>query len=358
MDFSRETASEMYRRMFRSRSFELAAIEKLKIGKIPGALHTSVGQEASIVGSCLALRDDDYMVGNHRSHGHPIGKGARVDRLFAELMGKATGINSGMGGSMHLSDFGVGSLGETSIVGSGLPVAAGAALGSKMQGTDRVTLCFFGDGASNEGTFHESLNLAAIRGRVHRRCGRRRDGRHAADRGPDADLLHVLRDGPDHQHHLQVHLPVRGPGQPAADDPCVDVLRRLQRRAAQRPADSPVHGQPWPQDRRAEQPVRRQGPAESGHPRGRPGHQLRRRHAVDDDRRRPGRGLHRPARAGGREARGLRGDRRRDIRRGQGRPGSRRPAGQRGRLRGSGRPALARPDGLRHDPELGGRSWR
>jgi acetoin:2,6-dichlorophenolindophenol oxidoreductase subunit alpha len=127
MDLSRETPAEMYRRMFRSRSFELAAIEKMKTGQIPGALHTSVGQEASIVGSCMALREDDYMVGNHRSHGHPIGKGARPDRLFAELMGKATGINAGMGGSMHLSDFSVGSLGETSIVGSGLPVATGAA---------------------------------------------------------------------------------------------------------------------------------------------------------------------------------------------------------------------------------------
>jgi acetoin:2,6-dichlorophenolindophenol oxidoreductase subunit alpha len=162
MDVAPDTSAEMYRRMFRSRSFELAAIEKMKTGEIPGALHTSVGQEASIVGSCMALRDDDYMVGNHRSHGHPIGKGARTGRLFAELMGKATGINSGMGGSMHLSDFSVGSLGETSIVGSGLPVAAGAALGSKLQGNDRVTLCFFGDGASNEGTFHESLNLAAV----------------------------------------------------------------------------------------------------------------------------------------------------------------------------------------------------
>jgi TPP-dependent pyruvate/acetoin dehydrogenase alpha subunit len=162
MDVARDASAEMYRRMFRSRSFELAAIEKMKTGQIPGALHTSVGQEASIVGSCMALREDDYMVGNHRSHGHPIGKGARTDRLFAELMGKATGINSGMGGSMHLSDFSVGSLGETSIVGSGLPVATGAALGSKMQGNDKVTLCFFGDGASNEGTFHESLNLAAV----------------------------------------------------------------------------------------------------------------------------------------------------------------------------------------------------
>jgi pyruvate dehydrogenase E1 component alpha subunit len=162
MDLAQDVPTEMYRRMYRSRSFEMAAIEKMKSGEIPGALHTSVGQEASIVGSCMALRDDDYMVGNHRSHGHPIGKGARTDRLFAELMGKATGINAGLGGSMHLSDFSVGSLGETSIVGSGLPVAAGAALGSKLQGNDRVTLCFFGDGASNEGTFHESLNLAAI----------------------------------------------------------------------------------------------------------------------------------------------------------------------------------------------------
>lgn len=101
-------------------------------------------------------------VGTHRSHGHPIGKGAELDRLLAELMGRETGVNQGKGGSMHLSDFSIGSLGETSIVGSGIPVAAGAALGSKMQGDDRVTLCFFGDGASNQGTFHEALNLAAI----------------------------------------------------------------------------------------------------------------------------------------------------------------------------------------------------
>ena len=97
MDLGQDTSAEMYRRMFRSRSFEMAAIEKMKAGQIPGALHTSVGQEASIVGSCMALREDDYMVGNHRSHGHPIGKGAELDRLFAELMGKATGINSGQG---------------------------------------------------------------------------------------------------------------------------------------------------------------------------------------------------------------------------------------------------------------------
>ncbi len=162
MDIAHEQLVEMYRRMVRIRHFEGAAIELAKGGEIPGSLHTSVGQEGEIVGTCMALREDDYMVGNHRSHGHPIGKGAKVDRLMAELLGKATGVNSGKGGSMHLSDFSVGSLGETSIVGSGIPVATGAGLGSKMKGEDRVALCFFGDGASNEGTFHEGLNLAAI----------------------------------------------------------------------------------------------------------------------------------------------------------------------------------------------------
>ena len=153
---------QMYRRMARIRQFEATTKELMLKGELYGAFHTSTGQEASIVGSCMALRTDDYMVGTHRSHGHPIGKGAALDRLLAELMGKETGVNQGKGGSMHLSDFSVGSLGETSIVGSGLPVAAGAALGSKLQGLDRVALCFFGDGASNQGTFHESLNLAAI----------------------------------------------------------------------------------------------------------------------------------------------------------------------------------------------------
>ena len=162
MNVGPEQSLEMYRRMARIRQFERTATRLLSEGEIRGSLHTSIGQEAEIVGSCMALRDDDYMVGNHRSHGHPIGKGADVDRLFAELMGRVTGVNAGKGGSMHLSDFSVGSLGETSIVGSGLPVAVGAALGAKMQGMDRVALCFFGDGASNEGTFHESLNLAAV----------------------------------------------------------------------------------------------------------------------------------------------------------------------------------------------------
>jgi pyruvate dehydrogenase E1 component alpha subunit len=162
MTVTDEQAREMYRRMSRIRQFEDTTKDLLLKGELYGAFHTSTGQEASIVGSCMALRDDDYMVGTHRSHGHPIGKGAGLDRLLAELMGKETGVNHGKGGSMHLSDFSVGSLGETSIVGSGLPVAAGAALGSKLKGDGRITLCFFGDGASNQGTFHESLNLAAI----------------------------------------------------------------------------------------------------------------------------------------------------------------------------------------------------
>lgn len=153
---------EKYRRMQRIRQFEAQAEAIHAQGEIPGALHTYAGMEASGVGACMALRDDDYMVGTHRSHGHPIAKGATLRPLMAELLGKATGVCKGKGGSMHLSDFSMGSLGETSIVGSGGPVTAGAALGAKLQGLDRVALCFFGDGASSEGAIHEAMNLAAV----------------------------------------------------------------------------------------------------------------------------------------------------------------------------------------------------
>lgn len=162
MDLSKEQLAEMYRRMLRIRFFEEKVQELADRGQLPGAVHLSIGQEADIVGACMAVRNDDYMVGTHRSHGHPIGKGAKLKGLMAELMGKETGVNKGKSGSMHLADFSIGSVGETSIVGSGLPTCVGAALGAQMQGTDRVCLGFFGDGASNEGTFHESLNLAAI----------------------------------------------------------------------------------------------------------------------------------------------------------------------------------------------------
>lgn len=157
-----EQQYEAYRRMVRIRTFEIQAEEHHAKGEIPGTLHISSGQEAEIVGACMALEPKDYMVGNHRSHGHPIGKNSDVKILMAELFARATGVCRGKGGSMHLADFSVGSLGETSIVGSGLPVAVGAALGSVNQENDRVTLCFFGDGASNEGAFHEALNLASI----------------------------------------------------------------------------------------------------------------------------------------------------------------------------------------------------
>jgi acetoin:2,6-dichlorophenolindophenol oxidoreductase subunit alpha len=162
MKLEKEQLVEMYRRLLRIRLFDEAAVDLIKKGEVPGAAHTSIGQEGEIVGACMALRDDDYMVRNHRSHGHPIGKGADLKALMAELLGKKTGVDQGKGGSMHLADFSVGSVGETSIVGSGIPVAAGAALGAKMMGTDRVCLCFFGDGASNEGAFHEGINLAAV----------------------------------------------------------------------------------------------------------------------------------------------------------------------------------------------------
>ena len=128
---------------------------------IAGAVHLCIGQEATIVGSCLALRPDDFMVGYHRSHGHPIAKGARLGPLMAELMGRRTGVCHGKGGSMHLADFKVGSLGETAIVGAGIPQAAGAAYSARIRGTDQVALAFFGDGAANIGSFHEGLNLAS-----------------------------------------------------------------------------------------------------------------------------------------------------------------------------------------------------
>lgn len=162
MSFSRAQQREGYRRMLRIREFEEEGTRAFKAGKIPGAFHSSIGQEAAIVGACLALRDDDAMTGTHRSHGHPIGKGADLKPLMAELMGKVTGICKGRGGSMHLADKSVGIIGESAIVGGGIPLATGCGLSAKVRGTDQVCLCFFGDGAVNQGTFHESLNMASL----------------------------------------------------------------------------------------------------------------------------------------------------------------------------------------------------
>src|ERR1700761_1449893 len=153
-------AVEMLDRMLRIRLFEEATIELFRGAELPAMAHLSIGQEAAIAGACLATTQRDTMTGNHRSHGHPIAKGARLDRLMAEIFGKATGVCGGKGGSMHLADFSVGSLGESGIVGSAIPVATGAALPEQGRGTDAVCLCFFGDGAANEGVLHESMNMA------------------------------------------------------------------------------------------------------------------------------------------------------------------------------------------------------
>ncbi|MEJ2861713.1 thiamine pyrophosphate-dependent dehydrogenase E1 component subunit alpha [Actinomycetospora flava] len=155
-------ARELMRRMQRVRLFEEATIALFRAGELPAMVHLSIGQEAAVVGACLATRTSDYMTGNHRSHGHPIAKGARLDALMAELLGKATGVCGGKGGSMHLADFSVGSLGESGIVGSAIPVATGAGLAAQVRGTGQVALCFFGDGAASEGVLHESMNMAGL----------------------------------------------------------------------------------------------------------------------------------------------------------------------------------------------------
>ncbi len=157
-----DLGSEAYFRMLKIRGFEQAVTQLVTEGEVPGAVHTSIGQEAAIVGACMALDRDDYISGTHRSHGHPIGKGAELAPLMAEILGKVTGVCKGRGGSMHFTDKSVGSIGESAIVGGGIPIATGAALTAQVKGTGQVALTFFGDGASNEGVLAECLNMAAI----------------------------------------------------------------------------------------------------------------------------------------------------------------------------------------------------
>jgi len=159
---SNDVDGQAYLRMLKIRHFEQAVSALITEGEVAGACHSSIGQEAAIVGACMALRLDDYMSGTHRSHGHPIGKGAELNALMAEILGKATGVCRGRGGSMHLTDASVGSIGESAIVGGGIALATGAALSAQVRGTDQVSLTFFGDGAVNEGAFHESLNMASV----------------------------------------------------------------------------------------------------------------------------------------------------------------------------------------------------
>ncbi len=159
---SPELLKEMYRRMVLVREFELRAIAERRIGLIPGFIHASIGQEATAVGTGLALRPDDVFTSTHRGHGHLIGKGGDPAKMMAELAGRVTGYCLGRGGSLHIADFGLGSLGANGIVAGGIPMAVGAALAFAMRGEDRVAVSFFGDGAANEGAFHEALNLAGL----------------------------------------------------------------------------------------------------------------------------------------------------------------------------------------------------
>ena len=153
---------QMYYLMKKIRVFELNALDLFKKGELPGFLHSCLGQEASAVGSCYNLNKDDYITSTHRGHGHVIAKGAEVDKMYAELYAKKDGYCKAKGGSMHIFDFDLGILGANGIVGAGLPIANGAALASQLDETNQVTLSFFGDGASNEGFFHEALNLASV----------------------------------------------------------------------------------------------------------------------------------------------------------------------------------------------------
>ena len=162
MEIPRDTLLEMYRRMVRIREFELAAIDLFKRGQVKGTVHPYIGQEASGVGVCMALRPDDLVAGTHRSHGHNIAKGADTKKMMAEILGKETGYCKGRGGSMHIAAFETGSLGALAVVGSGIPLAVGAALAFKMRGEQRVAVPFTGDAGSNTGNWHESLNMAAI----------------------------------------------------------------------------------------------------------------------------------------------------------------------------------------------------
>jgi pyruvate dehydrogenase E1 component alpha subunit len=144
------------------RAFEQRVSSLYRAAEIPGFIHTSLGQEAVAVGVCAALRQDDWIASTHRGHGHCLAKGADVGGAMAELFGKATGLCKGKGGSMHIADPRKGILGANAIVGASLPLATGAGLSSKVLGRDQVTVAFFGEGAANQGAFHESLNLAAV----------------------------------------------------------------------------------------------------------------------------------------------------------------------------------------------------
>ena len=156
-----DIALGIHRTMVRVRVFESRVEELFGAGKLPGFVHTYLGQEAIAAGVCAVLGRDDYITSTHRGHGHAIAKGIELGPIMAELYGKETGTCRGRGGSMHVADFSIGMLGANGIVGGGLGIAAGAALSARYRGTDQVAVSFFGDGGINKGTFHEALNFAA-----------------------------------------------------------------------------------------------------------------------------------------------------------------------------------------------------
>ncbi|HEY1235894.1 MAG TPA: thiamine pyrophosphate-dependent dehydrogenase E1 component subunit alpha [Candidatus Binatia bacterium] len=159
---SRDQALHFYRQMLKIRLFE-EEVNQLYMGaKMPGLAHLYIGQEAVAVGVCEALRRDDFITSTHRGHGHCLAKGASVDRMFAELLGKEAGYCRGKGGSMHIADQDTGNLGANAIVGGSAGIATGAALSAKMRGTDQVAVCFFGEGALGQGLLYESMNMASL----------------------------------------------------------------------------------------------------------------------------------------------------------------------------------------------------
>ncbi len=159
---SKEKMLSMYKVMVKIRAFENQAIELAKGNITRAAVHTYQGEEAIAAGVCAHLTKDDYITSTHRGHGHCIAKGADLYKMFAELMGREDGYCKGKGGSMHIADLNTGNLGANGIVGGGIPLAMGAGLGLQLDHSDRVSVCFFGDGASNEGSFHETLNMASV----------------------------------------------------------------------------------------------------------------------------------------------------------------------------------------------------
>jgi pyruvate dehydrogenase E1 component alpha subunit len=159
---TKEDLREMLRKLLEIRLFEEKVFELYGQNLVPGTIHLYAGEEAVAVGVCHNLRREDYVTSTHRGHGHCIAKGADLKRTMAEILGRKTGYCKGKGGSMHIADFNIGMLGATAVVGAGLPIAVGAGLSIKLRKTDQVVACFFGEGASNQGTFHESINMASV----------------------------------------------------------------------------------------------------------------------------------------------------------------------------------------------------